>query len=278
MQFSLIVKLKEKTFFIVKNFLKETIYKMRYGLAKGLKRKGGLGFLPRRSPPSNEEKFLLNLQFKNMVVYDIGGFEGIFTIFFARAVGQAGRVLTFEPNPLNLEVIRNNVAINHFRNVTIFPIGVGKEKVQTTMSFDPNSTATGSLNPHIRNYIQQQKGTLTIPIKVDAIDNLFKQHHLPPPDFVKIDVEGMELDVLTGITNILEKFKPKLFIEIHGLNEQKKLQNVQEIVNFLTNKKYLLFHVESNSLITSQNSNVAKEGHLFVFRELTEIPAQNKTN
>ncbi len=255
---------------------KKSVYTIRQGLAKGLKRKGGLMYLPRRSPPSREEKFLWNLQFENEVVYDVGGFEGTFTIFFAHAIGQTGKVLTFEPNPLNVEVIRNNVAVNHFRNVKIFPIGVGKEKVQTTMCFNPNSPATGSLNPYIRNYMQSQKGTFTIPVKVDTIDNLIKQHRLPPPDFLKIDVEGSEMDVLIGMTKTLEKFKPKLFIEIHGIGLDRKIANAREIVKFLLNEKYLLFHIESNRLIVLQNSNIAMEGHLYAFRELTEIPSTIK--
>ncbi|GAH05454.1 unnamed protein product, partial [marine sediment metagenome] len=59
---------------------------MRGGIAKGLKRKGGFGFIPRSN--TIEEKFLLKLSLKGKIILDIGGFIGIYTLFFAKAVTQ----------------------------------------------------------------------------------------------------------------------------------------------------------------------------------------------
>lgn len=82
------------------SLVKNHIYTSRSGLTKGLKQKGGLGFIPKR-PLTREEKFLLGLDINGQTIYDIGEHAGIFTMFFARSVGKNGKVITFEPNPWN---------------------------------------------------------------------------------------------------------------------------------------------------------------------------------
>ena len=99
--------------FVFRNY----VYTVQHGLAKGLKRRGGFGFLP-KSGLSKEERFLIELDIRGQTAYDIGGWEGVFTIFLARSVGQAGRVIVFEPNPLCQACILNNVVHPTFVWVT----------------------------------------------------------------------------------------------------------------------------------------------------------------
>ena len=75
-------------------FVADRVYVVRHGLAKGLKRRGGLGFVPQMGRLSLEETFLEGLDLAGQTVYDIGGYEGVFTLFFARRVGPSGRVVT----------------------------------------------------------------------------------------------------------------------------------------------------------------------------------------
>lgn len=100
--------IKEMTVRILQSFLAGHTYTVRNGLAKGLNRRGGLGFIPQIRSMSSEEIFLLGLDFNGRTVYDVGGYEGIYTIFFARAVGENGKVITYEPNPINQDRIRMN--------------------------------------------------------------------------------------------------------------------------------------------------------------------------
>ena len=92
--------LKEVIISVLRPLAKNHIYTSRSGLTKGLKQKGGLGFIPKR-PLTREEKFLLGLDINGQTIYDIGEHAGIFTMFFARSVGKKGKVITFEPNPWN---------------------------------------------------------------------------------------------------------------------------------------------------------------------------------
>jgi FkbM family methyltransferase len=241
---------------------KNYIYTVRHGLARGLKRKGGLGFLPfvKLTP---EELFLQNLDLTGKTIYDIGGFQGIFAIFFARAAGRGGRVITFEPNPLNYESILEIINLNKFTNTSARQIALGNKKKSGVMAFQPSNRGTGSLQEDIKKSILHDKGAATIEVDIDSLDNQIAAHNLPQPDFIKVDVEGLEMDVLLGCVETLKKWKPKLFIEIHGIDDRKKIDNARQIVTFLLERSYSLYHVESGGNINSSNVQTAKEGHLY---------------
>lgn len=240
---------------------KSHIYTARSGLAKGLKRKGGLGFIPRQL--SLEEKFLLSLDINGQTVYDIGGAAGIFTIFFARSVGKNGKVITFEPNPWNCNMIFEHLRLNNFDNVEVKQIALGKKREKGILAVRKSETGTGSLQEDIKASILQEKGAETIQIEIDILDNQVITNNLPKPDFVKIDVEGLEMDVLGGMQRIINDCKPKLFIEIHGIGVQRKIENAQRVVGFLVAHEYSIIHIESGEVITSSNAQIAKEGHIF---------------
>src|SRR5947209_6114855 len=73
-------------------------YTVRHGLLKGMRRKGGLGWLPAKFSPgvrTAEQKFWSGLNLAGMTVYDVGAFHGLLTLFFA---SQAKTVVCFEPN------------------------------------------------------------------------------------------------------------------------------------------------------------------------------------
>src|ERR1700722_11234750 len=189
-------------------------YTIRQGVAAGLERKGGLGFIPK--PLSPEEKFLLDLPWEGLTVYDIGGYEGVFTLFFSRSVGPKGRVIAFEPNPANCRRNRENIRLNGLTNVELIQIGLGARKGKSNLVFWPGEPARGTVNSSYQEYLQQHNETDSIEIEIDSLDNQIASTPLPPPDFVKIDVEAAELEVLEGMRQTLSTHHPRLFIEVHS--------------------------------------------------------------
>lgn len=248
---------------LLMNILKNHITTYKNGLREGLKAKGGLAFLQRFRHPTPEEEFLKGLDFNGQTIYDVGGYIGMLTIFFARSTGSAGKVITFEPNPDNCKWILENVRVNNFDNVIVKQIALGKQHETMTFAIRSSSTASGSAQEDIKNQILSEKGAKVLEIEVDSLDNQIAVNNLPKPDFVKIDVEGLEMDVLRGMEKTIISSKPKLFIEIHGADIQKKIENVQKVADFLLSHKYCVFHVESANYITSQNAHIAKQGHLY---------------
>ena len=247
-------------------------YTVRHGLAKGLRRKGGLAFLPAVIPATPErvaeEAFLLSLSLEGQTDYDVGGDQGIYTIFFASKVGVQGRVFTFEPNPQSYRRIVANVELNQFPNVDVRPIGLGAQKGKLTFVFPESEPARGSADAGIQAQILQEKNSRIIEIEVNSLDDETSSSGLPQPDLVKIDVEGLEMDVLLGMKETIRKCHPNLFIEVHGADEQSKDDNAKQVVTFLLDAEYSVFHVESKQNITHANIEAARQGHIYCERQI----------
>lgn len=255
--------LKRTVISTLRPLMANRIYTVRHGLAKGLKRRGGLGFVPQLGAQPSEEVFLENLPWAGKTVYDVGGYEGIFSLFFARRVGPTGRLITFEPNPANYAAIVANVALNGFAHVDVRPIAVGAAPGTATLVFPVDETARGSLLVDIQDQIKQEKHIDAVDVPIESLDNLVAGG-LPRPDFVKIDVEGFELDVLRGMAAVVASYRPALYIEIHGADIAKKLENATAVVEYLWLAGYAVRHVERGVFIDSAAKiPTARRGHLY---------------
>jgi FkbM family methyltransferase len=247
-------------------FLANHVYTVRRGLARGLRRRGGLGFMPQLGQQPLEESFLQQLDFAGQTVFDAGGYEGIFTLFFAARVGPAGRLITFEPHPRNHAHILENVRLNGFRNVEVHQLALGAAPGRATLVCPADETARGSLVGDIQEQIRQETHATpadTIEVAIDSIDRLI-DNGLPEPDFVKIDVEGFERDVLEGMRGVIGRCRPRLYIEIHGADRARKLENTTSVVDFLWRSGYSTRHVETMSTIAAMSDIPrAIEGHLY---------------
>jgi FkbM family methyltransferase len=225
-------------------------YTVRNGLNQGLRRRGGLGWLP-FDQSNHEIDFWKSLDLKNKVVYDIGAFHGLLTIYFAR---HAKLVVAFEPTGKNRERLNQNVRLNSFSNVIVRPYGLSSKAMSAEMSFDPLTPGMASLDSGLAVGAQHET------IELRTLDD---EQGLEPPDLVKIDVEGFELEVLKGAVRTLER-RPNLFLEMHGVDLEDKRSRVAAIAGFLWKIGYRnILHVETGTLITPENSAVAARGHLY---------------
>jgi len=239
------------------------VYTVRQGLAKGLTRRGGLGFVPRVGAKPLEEAFLETLDFTDEIVYDVGGYEGIFTLFFASRVGRNGHVVTFEPNPANYARIIENVRLNGFTNVTVRRMALGRGAGHGSLVFPTDETARGTLLSDIQDQIWQEPHVDVIEVDIDSIDRELERGAVPP-SFVKLDVEGFERDVLEGMSQLLARHHPRLYIEIHGATADGKLANATSVIAYLWSAGYRVLHVESGREITApEHITAATEGHLY---------------
>ncbi len=251
-------------------FLDRRVYTVRHGIAAGLKRRGGIGFI--RRPLCREEQFIQSLDFAGKTCYDIGAYHGVFTLFFARAVGPEGHVAAFEPNPDNHAHVAENIRLNGFENVQVFPLGLGRERTMASMVFRPSERSMGSLQADLQEELRQRGDTRRITIEVDTLDHVIEAHGLPKPDFIKIDVEGLEGDVLEGMADTLERHAPSLFIEVHGAGPERKKANAHCLVNYLLPRGYAIQHVESGKSISVNNTSDAMEGHMYCTKAHANSP------
>ncbi|MEZ5923405.1 MAG: FkbM family methyltransferase [Hyphomicrobiaceae bacterium] len=151
-------------------------------------------------------------------VYDIGGHIGYLTLFFAQLVGPAGRVHVFEPGENNLPYIERNIA-GH-ANVTLVRKGAAAESGKATIYLESLAGQNNSLVPEFeglsRNAAMADPRAVRVvarEIDVTTIDDYVAKTGAPP-DFVKIDVEGFELEVLRGMARVLRRHRPIVMVEV----------------------------------------------------------------
>ena len=213
---------------VSKNLFDNVTYTVRNGVNKGLVRRGGLGWLPFESTETPEALFWKTLDLRGKVVYDIGAFHGLLTMLFAR---QAKAVVAFEPNSRNRQRLLENIRLNSFTNVTVRPYGLSSEAMQAEMSFDSLVPGTASLDGELAHGREHE----TIELRV-----LDEEQGLPAPDFIKVDVEGFELQVLKGAGRTLDRH-PDLFLEMHGADPADKRRRVEAIVAHLWERGIAIF-------------------------------------
>jgi len=236
-------------------FIKNHIFIMRHGLAKGFKRRFGLGFKPKFSL-SSEERFLKTFNLKGKIIFDVGAYIGLYSLFFSRKAGGKGAVFSFEPNPQNHEEAVFNIKVNNVQNVTIMPVGIGKEYKEMDFVIDPVYPTRGTFEESRKRNILKTRGAQVIKVKVFGIDTLIEQKSIPEPNFIKIDVEGLEMDVLEGMEQLADSAHPELFIELHRAAISKK------VIKWLISKDYSIYHVEKISYISNDKHEIDK-GHFF---------------
>lgn len=242
---------------------------IRSGVAAGLRRQGGLGvrenlaFLIRPEEETAEERFYKSLDLAAKVVYDIGAFDGINTIFFAERVGALGQVIAFEPNPSTYEQLLANVRVNGLANVTAVPLAVGRDAGQLEFAVADGGRGRMSANGAIVEKLATEARRLeTLTVPVTSIDGLVAERDLPAPGFVKIDVEGLEHDVILGMRETIEAHRPELFVELHGVGDEGKRENAQRVAELLLGAGYELRHVESGASVRGSDG-APPRGHLF---------------
>lgn len=244
-------------------------YTQRHGLIRGMRRRGGLGFLPAIFTGSThdtpEHRFLESLDLRGKVVYEVGAFQGLLTLFFS---SRAAEVIAYEPNPPSYERVLENLRLNRRGNVRLRQLAVGDRPGALTLLADPLMPGGASADPQVSDQIRSSVTTIrSVTVPVVTLDEDIRASQLPRPDFIKIDIEGMELPALKGMASILRQHRPDLYIEMHGATVEQKDENVRAVVRFLSDIGYeRILHVESGAMISLANATTARRGHLYCRR------------
>lgn len=161
-------------------------------------------------------------------VYDIGANLGLYSRFIVRAFGAA-RVVAFEPMRGNLPDLAANLRLGGIADqVRVFPVALADHEADELLQTDDlasgsavlDSVTKGDACETRRNYMMTP---LTERVHVVPLDTLVRNESLPPPNVLKIDVEGAEGMVLRGAASTIEKHKPRMMIELHGVSTAREV-------------------------------------------------------
>lgn len=154
------------------------------------------------------------------VFFDIGAHIGYYSAIAATINGPSGKIFAFEPRPMNARFFKKHMKINNFTNVSLYEMAVGE--TDEDVRFDTHKgSATGRVS---------KDGDLRV--RQVSVGKMVKEGTLPAPDFIKIDVEGGEIEVLKGLANVISSSRPKMIIATHNPECH------SFVVDFLNNYQY----------------------------------------
>ena len=156
------------------------------------------------------------------VVLDIGAFIGDHTIYYSKLVGDNGSVIAFEPNRDSFFCLEHN--LKAYKNVELINSAIGKE-----YGFVRTVDVLGNIGMNF--LIPDNLGGIVI--------YSLNQMEIDRIDFIKIDVEGYELDVLIGGKQTINKFKPTMLIEINDATLSRQGISRNDIFAWLTENNYI---------------------------------------
>lgn len=142
------------------------------------------------------------------VFVDAGANFGIYTLFASKMVGEAGRVISFEPSTRVFPILRRNIALNGSKNVLAFPVAltdktgsaqlyyhaaVGCDSLGKDASFEPDA------------YAEE--------VATESLDTVLKHTSVGRLDVIKVDVQGAEELALRGASEIVASMRPVIIFE-----------------------------------------------------------------
>ncbi len=163
---------------------------------------------------------------------DIGALHGIFSLVFLKESPE-GTALALDPSPIAFSILQEHLQ-NHPRAIAMH-VGAG----------DKASVIRMSQNWHHYFAVSEEQAKSIPPedlheVSIRTLDSLIEEHNLAP-DLVKLDVEGFENSVLLGAPNLLSKYKPIIFLELHPMALKDLGSSLEDVLSLLTSYGYQFF-------------------------------------
>jgi FkbM family methyltransferase len=176
---------------------------------------------------------------KSDVFYDIGANVGFFSLLAAKMVGPTGKVFAFEPVPQNAATIRHNAELNQLDYVQVFELAIGERTGEQDLFLTEWDGGSSLLSSALKPTEPVRKQS----VRVAPLDELIAREKIAPPDFIKLDVEGAELEALRGMATTLKEQRPVLLFEVDdGDPERFKLRH-KELDEFVSGLGYSINHL-----------------------------------
>lgn len=165
---------------------------------------------------------------KGEVFIDIGAHVGKYTVMGAKAVGEDGQVIAIEPHPLNYRRLLQNIKLNRLRNVTAINIAAWNARAKIKLFIH-------EVGGH--HSVKSDVGLGFIQIDAARIDDMLsKIENVHRVDWIKIDVEGAEYEVLQGLKETIRSYKPKIIMEVF-------YENIDKVRAFLKSFSYNIIRI-----------------------------------
>lgn len=184
----------------------------------------------------HDTEAFIKLTNKGDCVIDIGAHIGYYSLIASSLVGSEGKVIAFEPTPSTFSLLQEN--LKNKKNTSTENKAVYKE--EKSLTFNDFGLKHLVFNSFRAARLEGQK-LIAKKIRVQTIilDNYVKNNNIKP-NFIKIDAESAEMDILQGSIETIKRYSPTFFIEIGDFNHINGYTSL-DIINFFLNQNYQVF-------------------------------------
>jgi FkbM family methyltransferase len=171
---------------------------------------------------------------KNSIFLDIGANVGLYSIYASKK--KNCKVYSVEPSPLNLKALSRNIYLNKLSNsIFILPFALSNNKNSFSKFIETSISDGGALNSFGVDYDYRGNKILNNTTEFftygTTIDDFFENHLKKNfPNYIKIDVDGIEHLIIKGGSNIIQKYVSEILVEVSESFESQK-QNIIKSLN-----------------------------------------------
>lgn len=182
-----------------------------------------------------------------MVFFDIGAHIGYFSLLASKLVGEKGKVHSFEPTPSSFSILKANVL--NKKNIFVNNLAIGsKRKYVFINDYGTKYSAFNSIyDARLAERIPKHQKIKKHKIESISIDNYVNKTGVVP-NFIKIDAESSEYEILRGLEETIEKFCPMISVEVGDLGV-KEVPKSKDIISLLVNMDYQPYEFMNNAIL-----------------------------
>jgi FkbM family methyltransferase len=172
-------------------------------------------------------------------VVDVGAHIGLYSLIAAKRVGPSGKVIAIEPDPENCKILKKNILLNQLSNVEALECAVYSTRGKLRLFLPELEQGRTIFNTVMQD--RARTSTNFLEVEANTLDNILESINITEVNWIKIDVEGAELEVLKGAVNTLSSNKNiTLVVEIHGM------EIYMEMIKYLKTRNLMIMYEKSN--------------------------------
>jgi FkbM family methyltransferase len=181
-----------------------------------------------------------------MTVVDIGANQGLYSLMFSRLVGETGTVIAFEPEPDMFAALEMNISANSIRNIEHHRLALGSEPGQAMLSRSLIHGGDNRLSSGHSDHISTKK-----PVSLVTLDEIVRGRKI---DFIKMDVQGWEWEVIRGMTATLDRNQAiGIHFEFWPAGLRQSGCEPLELLRFLLERGFHIYRHSGNKEIPVEN-------------------------
>lgn len=189
---------------------------------------------------------------KGNVAIDVGANIGCHALVMGRAVGETGRVIAVEPNPTVHARLADNIRLNRMKHVLPLQRGLSFADSESTLYIPPSVAANQGMSSIYPQALLSERVT----VKIETLDGVMKAQGCDRLDFVKIDTQGNDFNVLRGAEQSIRQHLPYLLFEFDHLEWGISHADFHACQDFFSDMQYSLYVLHRSGILTNARHGV----------------------